>query len=137
MFERIVVAVDGSPESEKTLDIAIDMARRYESIVTVVHVREHERYEAADVDLGPPVPAERLVDEVLSRFRDAGIEANGEIRRASAGSTPKQIVEVARTARAELIVIGSRGMTEWRSLLLGGVANKVVHHAACPVLLVR
>ena len=137
MFERILVAVDGSPRSEKTIQIAVDMARRYESIVTVVHVREFERYEGDDVDLGPPIPAEKLVDEVLARFREAGVEAHGEIRRVSSGDTPEKIVEVAKNAESDLIIMGSRGMTEWRSLLLGGVANKVVHHAACPVLLVR
>jgi len=137
LFERILVAVDGSPKSEKTIGIAVDMARRYGSAVTVVHVREYERYEGDDVDLGPPISAERLVDDVLATFREAGVEAHGEIRRVGFGSTPEQIVEVARASDADLIVMGSRGMTEWKSLLLGGVANKVVHHAACPVLLVR
>ncbi|MDP9341651.1 MAG: universal stress protein [Actinomycetota bacterium] len=137
MFERIVVAVDGSPQSEKTIDVALDLARRYGSTVTVVHVREYERYEGSDVDMGPPVTAEKLVEGVLATFREGGVDAHGEIRRVSSGSTPEQIVEVATKSRADLIVLGSRGMTEWRSLLLGGVANKVVHHATCPVLLVR
>lgn len=137
MFERILVAVDGSPKSEKTILIALDMAERYGSVVTIVHVREYERYEGSDVDLGPPIPAEELVDDVLVRFRDKGIEAHGEIRRVSSGSTPEQIVEVAGSSEAELIVLGSRGMSEWKSLVLGGVANKVVQHATCPVLLVR
>ena len=56
MFERILIAVDGSPKSEKTILIALDMAERYGSIVTVVHVREYERYEGSDVDLGSPDP---------------------------------------------------------------------------------
>jgi nucleotide-binding universal stress UspA family protein len=137
VFERVLVAVDGSPESGKTIGIAVDLARRYGSTVTIVHVREHERYEGDDVDLGPPIPAERLVDEVLATFREGGIDAEGVIRRTDAGNTPHQIVEVARESRADLIIMGSRGMTEWRSLLLGGVANKVTHHATCPVLLVR
>ena len=137
MFERIMIAVDGSPKSEKTILIALDMAERYGSIVTVVHVREYERYEGSDVDLGPPIPAEELVDQVLTRFRDKGIEAHGEIRRVSPDNTPEQIVEVAVLAEADLIVMGSQGMSEWKSLVLGGVANKVVHHATCPVLLVR
>jgi nucleotide-binding universal stress UspA family protein len=59
------------------------------------------------------------------------------IRRVRSNETAQQIVEVAEQADADLIVMGTRGMTEWRSLLLGGVANKVVHHATCPVLLVR
>jgi nucleotide-binding universal stress UspA family protein len=137
VFERILVAVDGSPRSEKTISIALDMAQRYASAVTVVHVREYERYEGSDVDMGPPTPAEQLVDEVLATFKAGGVQAYGEIRRVSSGSTPEQIVEVAEGSRADLIVMGSRGMTEWKSLLLGGVATKVVHQASCPVLLVR
>ena len=137
MFERIVVAVDGSAKSDKTINVALDMARRYGSAVTVVHVREYERYEGDEVDLGPPVPAEKLIDDVVKVFREGGIEAVGEIKRVSSGDTPEQIVEVAKRSEADLIIMGSRGMTEWKSLLLGGVANKVVHHAACPVLLVR
>jgi nucleotide-binding universal stress UspA family protein len=137
MFERVLVAVDGSPQSEKTIAVALDLAQRYGAVVIVVHVREYERYEGSDVDLGPPVPAENLVAQTVARFEDAGVDARGEIRRVSAGDTPQQIIEVAATTRADLIVLGSRGMTEWKSLLLGGVANKVVQHAACPVLLVR
>ncbi|MGZ5289365.1 MAG: universal stress protein, partial [Actinomycetota bacterium] len=64
-------------------------------------------------------------------------EARTEVRRVSPGDTPEQIVGVAQEVHADLIVMGTRGMTEWKSLLLGGVANKVIHHATCPVLLVR
>jgi nucleotide-binding universal stress UspA family protein len=137
MFERIVVAVDGSREGGKTVPVAIELARRYGSSVTIVHVREHAKYEGADVDLGPEVPAEELVEGVVAAFTDAGVRARGEIRRVAPGNTPEQIVEVAQETDAGLIVMGTRGMTEWKSLVLGGVANKVVHHATCPVLLVR
>jgi nucleotide-binding universal stress UspA family protein len=137
VFERIVVAVDGSPRSEKTIPVAVDLARRYGSSVTIVHAREYERYEGSDVDLGPPIPAEELVQRVVATFRDAGLEAEGVIRRVSSGRTADQIVDVADDAKADLIIMGTRGMTELRSLLLGGVATKVVHQASCPVLLVR
>lgn len=137
MFEHIVVAVDGSPQSSKTVPFGVDLAQKYGSTVTVVHVREHARYEGSDVDFGPPITAEDLVDGVVAIFLEAGVEARGEIRRVSPGDTPEQIIEVANASHADLIVMGTRGMTEWKSLLLGGVANKVLHHAPCPVLLVR
>jgi nucleotide-binding universal stress UspA family protein len=50
---------------------------------------------------------------------------------------PEKIIEAAKKSQADLIVMGTRGMTELKSLFLGGVATKVVHHATCPVLLVR
>jgi nucleotide-binding universal stress UspA family protein len=137
MFEHILVAIDGSVESSKTLPAAVEMAARFGSTVTVVHVREHAKYEGSDVDLGPDVSPETLVETAVSRFTERGIDAHAEIRRVTPGNTPEQIVTVAREADADLIVMGTRGMTEWKSMLLGGVANKVVHHAHCPVLLVR
>jgi nucleotide-binding universal stress UspA family protein len=137
MFERIVVAIDGSAESSKTLPVAVEVAQRFASTVIVVHVREHAKYEGSDVDLGPEIGPEDLVGQAVARFTERGIEARPEIRRVTPGDTPDQIVRVADEGQADLIIMGTRGMTEWRSMLLGGVANKVVHQAHCPVLLVR
>lgn len=137
MFEKILLAVDGSPHSSKTIPVASDLARKYGSSVTVLHVREHGKHEGTDVDLGPPIDADELVDEVVRRLRADGVDASGEVRRVSPGETPQEIVDAAEKTGASLIVMGTRGMTEFKSLLLGGVANKVVHHAGCPVLLVR
>jgi len=137
VFERILVAVDGSPRSERTIPVALDLAGRYGAEVTVVHVREYDRYEGDDVDLGPPIPADELVQRVVGTFQEAGLSTHGEVRRVSPGRTAEMIVDVAEQSDAALIVMGTRGMTEIRSLLLGGVATKVVNRATCPVLLVR
>ncbi len=137
MFQHLLVAVDGSREASKTIPVAVDLATKFGSKVTVVHVREHERYEGDDVDLGPAMSAEEIVNGAVEAFAEAGVHADSVIRRVRPGDTPDQIVKVALETQCDLIVMGTRGMTEWKSLLLGGVANKVVHHAHCPVLLVR
>ncbi len=137
MFDRILVAADGSAQGSKTVPAAIDLAQKYGASVTVLHVREYEKYEGSEVDLGPPQEAKPLVDEVVARFTDAGVDAHAEIRKVTPGQTPDEIVRVAKQVDANLIVMGTRGMSELRSLVLGGVANKVVHQAHCPVLLVR
>jgi nucleotide-binding universal stress UspA family protein len=138
MFESILVAVDGSRQGGKTVPVAIEMATRFGSRVTVVHVREHARYEGDDVDLGPDGgTGEELIAEVVETFHSSGIETSGELRRVRPGDTHEQIVKVAEETEADLIVMGTRGMSEWKSLVLGGVANKVVAQASCPVLLVR
>ena len=138
MFEHIMVAVDGSKQGGKTVPVAIEMAVRFGARVTVVHVREHTRYEGDDIDLGPDGgTGEELVGSVVSTFREAGVEVDGQLRRVRPGDTPEQIVQVAEESGVDLIVMGTRGMSEWKSLVLGGVANKVVAQAPCPVLLVR
>ena len=137
MFERIVLAVDGSEHSERTVPVAADLASRYGATVTVLHVREIQKRFGSDVDIDPEEESRTYVERVVDRLRDLGVDARGEVRKVGAGQVPKEIVEVAESADAQLIVMGTRGRTEWQSLLVGGVAHKVLAHASCPVLMVR
>jgi len=137
MFEKILVPVDGSEHSGRTLPAAVDLATKYGAEVIVLHVREHGRSWATDADFSPPEQAQRVVDEAVARFREAGLEASGEVRDAAVGEAPREIVDAAEANDVELIVMGNRGMTQWRSLLLGSVAHKILEHANCAVLLVR
>lgn len=137
MFERILLAVDGSEHSARTVPVAADLAKRYGSTVTVLHVREYHKRFGADVELDPEDESRDYVDGVVRDLREQGVPANGELRRVLSGQVPREIVDLATDIEAGLIVMGTRGRTEWQSLLVGGVAHKVIAHAACPVLLVR
>ncbi len=137
MFERILLAVDGSEHSARTVPVAADLAARYGASVTVLHVREFTKRHGADVDIDPEQESRAYVDGVIEELRGKGVEARGEIRRVGAGQVPKEIVDVSGEVDAGLIVMGTRGRTEWQSLLVGGVAHKVLAHASCPVLMVR
>jgi nucleotide-binding universal stress UspA family protein len=137
MFERILFAVDGSEHVRKAIPTVAELALRFGSEVTVLHVREHELTWAADVELDTAEEAADLVDGIVRELKDAGVSALPEIRRAPVGLVPKMIVSAAEETHAALIAIGTRGLTDWESLMLGSVAHKVLHHATCPVLLVR
>ncbi|MBI3647218.1 MAG: universal stress protein [Actinobacteria bacterium] len=137
MFERILLAVDGSEHSALTVPVAADLAKKYGATVTVLHVREFTKRFGADVEIDPENESQAFVDRVLAELRGEGVDARGEVRRVPAGQVPREIVDVAGDEEAGLIVMGTRGRTEWQSLLVGGVAHKVMAHATCPVLLVR
>ena len=137
MFERILLAVYGSEHSAKTVPVAADLAKRYGSTVTVLHVREFQKRHGADVDIDVEEESEAYIDGVVRDLGEAGVAARGETRRVGAGQVPKKIVDTAGEVDADLIVMGTRGRTEWQSLLVGGVAHKVLAHASCPVLMVR
>ena len=134
MFERIVAAIDSDPE-------------RGAKVVLVVHVREVER-PATTVGMArpsalPPVlhvesedEARALVDAAVDRLRHAGVVAQGQVGHGAAGSTARELLEIAQSYGATLIVVGDRG-SRVSDVLLGGVAHRIVHLAACPVLLVR
>lgn len=135
MFERILVAVDGSEPSSRAVPIAGDLAFRYGGELIVFHAREHDPVLGAEVE--SPSEAMELVDAIVRELKDAGVSARGEVVRVPHGTTPRAILDTAHDEHADLIVMGTRGLSDWSRLLLGSVAHKVVHLADVPVLVVR
>ncbi len=137
MFERILLAVDGSEHSDRAVLVAGDLSRRYGGEVVVLHVREHEVTWGADIDVETAEEARTLVDRVVRELKDAGTNVRGEVVRVPLGQTPRAILDMVREEDAGLIVMGTRGLSDWGRLLMGSVAHKVVHLAEVPVLVVR
>ena len=137
MFERILLAVDGSEHSRKAVPVAGDLSRRYDGEVIVLHVREHEVTWGADIDVETADEARLLVDEVVRELKDSGANVRGEVVRVPLGQTPRAILDMAQEESVGLIVMGTRGLSDWGRLLMGSVARKIVHLAEVPVLVVR
>ncbi len=137
MFEKILLAVDGSEHSRRAVPVASELARVCHGEVFVLHVREHEVTWAQDVDVETPDEAEELVDGVVRELKDAGASARGEVVRVAFGQAPRVILDAAKHEGVGLIVMGTRGLSDWGRLLMGGVAHRVMHLAECPVLIVR
>jgi nucleotide-binding universal stress UspA family protein len=137
MFQRILLAVDGSEHSYRAVPVAADLARRYEGEVIVLHVREHELTWGADIDIETDREAITLVDDIVRRLKEDEVNVSGDVIRVPVGNAAKAIVDVASRDRADLVVMGTRGLSEWGRLLMGSVADKVLHLAGCPVLVVR
>lgn len=139
MFERIVLAVDGSAYSERAAAAATEIAERFQADVTVIHVQEIPTSWAYDIDpaLTEDGPGTELVDKVVRELKDRGVTATGDVRVPITGTVAHEIIEAAGATGASLIVMGTRGLSDWQGLILGSVAHKVVHLAECPVLVVR
>jgi nucleotide-binding universal stress UspA family protein len=133
MFEQILLAVDGSEHSKKAAAAAADIATKPGGEVHVLYIHE--------VGLFAPVEstaeAQALVDGVVEQLQDGGVKASGDAIAARSGSVAPSILEAARSLGSDLIVMGTRGLSDFSGLLLGSVAHKVIHHADCPVLVVR
>jgi len=136
MFEKLLLAVDGSPGSEKAVGIAAGLAKTLSSEVLVFHVREIEigRFSG---QMEPPEEALELVNRVVSTLQEQGVVVKGEARSAPLGRAGREIVEGAAAAEVDGIVLGSRGLSDWSALLLGSVAHKVISLAHCPVIVSR
>jgi nucleotide-binding universal stress UspA family protein len=139
MIKRIVLALDGSPESDHALPVAEELALALRAPVTIVHVREMM---LAPVVGGVPrrideEQVEATVRADLASLIAAGIEAELRIiASTSSGSPANEIAGVAAELDAGLIIAGARGHGLIKGLLVGSVAHRLPYIATCPVLTV-
>lgn len=145
-FTKIVVAFDGSKDSEKAVRLAGLVASKQGSSVILIHVYPSPAlgFSAAS---GMPIPdygeleeaAKIAGQETLSRglklASEAGVKAKGEL--VEAPSVVEAIVNFASSQNADLIVVGTRGMTGFKKLILGSVSSGLIGHAGCAVLVAR
>jgi nucleotide-binding universal stress UspA family protein len=137
MFKKILVAIDGSSYSKLVLPAALEVAAKFDSEILVLHVSEHDRGRAAVFTLETPAEATKLVADAAKIARQAGITATGQLRDVAVGHVAKAIVETAEANAIDLIVMGSRGLSDVQGLMLGSVTHKVMQTGDIPVLVVR
>lgn len=135
MFKRILLAVDGSGHSDKAVDMTIDLAQKFDSDVLVYHVREKVHTRGGTYDMYVEESHATAADDAARRLKDLGIKANFEEAAALTGHVADRIVNAAARHDADLIVMGSRGLSTVSGLLLGSITHKVVHLVECPVLI--
>lgn len=138
MFERVLVGIDGSRQSEAALAAAKDAAGITDGEVRVVHVREIARPARGGVaSLETHDEAGEIVDEAVAKLRADGVNASGVLRSALAGHVAVQILEEAKDWNASVIVLANRGLSDLAGLVLGSTTHKVLHLGHLPVLVVR
>ncbi|MEU6592850.1 universal stress protein [Streptomyces sp. NPDC046881] len=131
----VIAAVDGSADSLRALDWAVDAARRRTAPLRVVHVRQYAAWGQADVLVAGPPEAEGdpVLDEVRTRLADrAGPPALEYV--ALEGVPGAVLPELG--GDAQLLVLGSRGRGGFASLLLGSNGLAAARDAECPVVVV-
>ncbi len=141
-LQRILVPVDFSPDADQAVKDAIEIARAADAEIDLVHVWRMPIQvalpEAGFVPSGA-VSAMRKADEERLHAQAASIRGQG--LRCDAhlieGVPSQEIVEAVRTFDADLIVMGTRGRTGLKHLVMGSVAERVTRHATCPVLTVK
>ena len=138
MFDKILLAIDGSEPSRRAVAVAAGVATRYGGEVFVLHDRERELVPASGVvDLETSPEAMQLIDSVVRRLKDDGVSVRGEFIATTIGCVAPIVVDTARQEDAGLIVMGTRGLSDWGGLVLGSVTHRVIHLSETPVLVVR
>ena len=140
MFERILLAVDGSEHALHATRKAAELARCMKS----TELRIVVAYDPIPLYLGEPNmqvvitnrkgEAEDILDAAIKEVGKVPCEIHTELIE---GDPASAILEVAKVRTSDIIVMGSRGLGRLAGLLLGSTSQKVVSHAPCPVLIVR
>jgi nucleotide-binding universal stress UspA family protein len=149
MSGSIICGVDGSPDSQRALGIAMEYAQRLGEKLIVANVAAVPdpavpAYAYAPMGrppmLRPPVADLTEADLEASEALLERIVADGEVRgaelRTMLGVPAEQLAELADDVGADLIVVGSRGRGAFRAAFLGSVSNSLIGIARCPVLVV-
>ena len=145
MFTRIVVGTDGSETAAEAVRQATELAKISNARLDVVsayepiprqRLQEEQRQAPGDVqyEIGPREDVNATIDSAVGKAKNEGLEVEGHARE---GDPADAILDVAEEIKADLIVVGNKGMTGARRFLLGSVPNKVSHHAPCSVIIIR
>ncbi len=142
LYEKILVAVDGSGQSNRALKEALRIAQFANSKITLIHVYPQ------DPSSSTLISANQQFYKIL---KDSGKTVLGEAQKVVAaecevvnvealeleGDAAEQIVQTAKDSKYNLIVLGARGVNKLSGLILGSVSQGVIKNAPCPVLIVK
>lgn len=144
MFQRILLATDGSTASEQAARLAVDLAKAHGAKLTVLYVVDPYPY----LGIGESNPlgfqaymsaalqhASEAHHKVMTLAEKAGVDCQPRVAEDVAAAAG--IIQSAKQVDADLVVVGSHGRTGMARLMLGSVATKVVAESPVPVLVVR
>jgi nucleotide-binding universal stress UspA family protein len=145
MFSTIVVGTDGSETAGKAVARATDLAAELGARLLIVsafepvsdaRLRDEATRVPADLQwmINPREDVDATLEEAAQGASERGLDVQTFARQ---GDAADAILDVAEEQRADLIVVGNKGMTGAKRFLLGSVPNRISHHAPCSVLIIR
>jgi nucleotide-binding universal stress UspA family protein len=137
-FRRMLVGYDGSPQSEKAVDVALSLCECIDSTVLIFAVARPPE---------PPtsVELEAVLDDAREHFEE-GFKKIAERARShdmqvetamAVGHPAEQIIHRAETDKVDLIILGRRGTSLFKKWILGSISERVLRYAHCPVMVVH
>jgi nucleotide-binding universal stress UspA family protein len=142
MFHKVLVATGGSPWSDRAVEYAIGLAKDYALELIILHViADTPPYFIAEAGTsmdqvleGNEEVGKHVIAEAARWAAEAGVECETEL---AWGRVADVICRVAEERECDLIVVGSRGLTGFKRLMLGSISNAVAAKAPCPVLVIK
>lgn len=135
VWKRILLATDGSPQSEDAVQLAIRIAAAHSSeltAMTVVYTNDEFLALAPSMVTEMVIKAKAMVDKIRQQAEKAGVKAETVVKE---GEPYKAITAHATTIPADVIVMGSQGRRGLRKILMGSVTERTIGYSPCPVLI--
>jgi nucleotide-binding universal stress UspA family protein len=139
MFKNVIWATDGSQAADSTLALARQLARAGPGRLIVVHCVELTMPGKAGGSVTVHADEHELsakIEQQVTQLAQDGIDVELRTSRIHSGGAAHVIADLARSEHADVIVVGTRGLTPLAGLLLGSVTQRLLHIAPCPVLAV-
>ena len=148
-FSKIMVGIDGSEESINAADYAIAIANKYNGKLIAINVLTSDigyAYSSPGVE-SPPLTIKEIIllaedeakiwfDKIKDKADKSGIRFRSETIMAK-GSAASTMLDYAEEQSIDLIIVGTRGRSGIKKMLLGSIASELVTYAACPVLVAK
>jgi nucleotide-binding universal stress UspA family protein len=152
LFEKILVPLDGSEKSMEALEIALEITKKYNGKITLIHVyslpiilNSPPSYPISDMavlashDLlhfsdGIRHAASNILKKGKRKAKKEGVEVKQILIK---GHVVEEILKASNEGKFELIVMGARGLSLIKEIFLGSISEGVVRHALCPVLIIK
>lgn len=137
-FARILVCCDGSKYSEKAIRLACDLAKSYQSELTLIHVVDRTR--KSDILAGTEYTqilrkyAKETLDRAQKIAKKEGFEPKIITRE---GNVASEIIQYSKRQKTDLIVMGSKGLGAVLKFFIGSISSKIANHSLCSVLIVK
>jgi nucleotide-binding universal stress UspA family protein len=143
-ISNIVVAIDGSDLSRRAADYAVSLAKEKDakvSAVAVVKFHQSDAFRGSTATLDKFIKiqasiAQGWLDSIRENADKDNVKFESRVIKTRT-NIPEEIIKYANDKKSDLIVMGTRGRTGFKKVLLGSVASAVVSHAGCPVMVVR
>jgi len=132
-WHRALVATGGSPWSDAAVDHALELARAQQLVVCLLYV-EPQRPRRTDSLLGLTSDAKNVLALAEARAAAAGVPYEAKLAQ---GDVTTMILDTATQQQCDVVVLGSRGLTGFKRLMLGSISNAVAATASVPVLIVK
>ena len=139
VFENILVPLDGSEYSLNALEKAVQIAKKFDGRITLINV-----YSVSSFNVNPSQvfayvleirkSGELILAEGKKIVKAEGLQVETFLKE---GHIVEEILKMAREGNFDLIVIGAKGISRLKEILLGSVSYGVTTHAPCPVLIVK